>query len=83
MAITAAGLFGLTLEKMMNATSFPASGLESETADKPGRVRRRLEARKREVLIEPVHARDDVGARHEREGRDRAPRRRVATGGVW
>lgn len=34
MAITAAGLFGLTLEKFMNATSFPASGLESETAVK-------------------------------------------------
>jgi len=34
MAITAAGLFGLTLEKMMNATSLPASGIESETAVK-------------------------------------------------
>ncbi len=34
MSITAAGLFGLTLEKFMNATSFPASGLESETAVK-------------------------------------------------
>jgi hypothetical protein len=34
MAITASGIFGLTLEKMMNATSLPASGLESETATK-------------------------------------------------
>ncbi len=34
MAITASGLFGLTLEKMMNATSLPANGLESETAVK-------------------------------------------------
>lgn len=34
MAITASGLFGLTLEKALNATSFPASGLESETAVK-------------------------------------------------
>lgn len=34
MAITASGLFGLTLEKMMNATALPASGLESETAVK-------------------------------------------------
>ncbi len=34
MAITAAGLFGLTLEKMMNATALPASGIESETAVK-------------------------------------------------
>lgn len=32
MAITAAGLFGLTLEKFLNVTSLPASGLESETA---------------------------------------------------
>ena len=34
MAITAAGLFGLTLEKMMNATALPTSGIESETAVK-------------------------------------------------
>lgn len=34
MSITAAGLYGLTLEKFLNATSFPASGLESETAVK-------------------------------------------------
>jgi len=34
MAITASGLYGLTLEKMMNSTSLPASGLESETAVK-------------------------------------------------
>ena len=34
MAITASGLFGLTFEKFQNATSFPASGLESETATK-------------------------------------------------
>jgi hypothetical protein len=34
MAITAAGLFGLTLEKFLNVTSLPASGLESETATK-------------------------------------------------
>jgi len=34
MAITASGIFGLTLEKMMNSTSLPASGLESETATK-------------------------------------------------
>jgi hypothetical protein len=34
MAITASGLYGLTLEKMMNATSLPSSGLESETAVK-------------------------------------------------
>lgn len=32
MAITAAGWYGLTLEKMLNATSLPANGLESETA---------------------------------------------------
>lgn len=32
MAISASGLFGLTLEKMLNATSLPASGLESESA---------------------------------------------------
>jgi hypothetical protein len=34
MAITASGLYGLTLEKFMNGTSLPASGLESETAVK-------------------------------------------------
>ncbi len=34
MTVTAAGLYGLTLEKMMNATSLPTSGLESETAVK-------------------------------------------------
>lgn len=34
MSITASGLYGLTLEKMLNATSLPASGLESETATK-------------------------------------------------
>jgi len=34
MAITAAGLYGLTLEKFLNVTSLPASGLESETAVK-------------------------------------------------
>ncbi len=34
MAVTAAGLYGLTLEKMMNATALPTSGLESETAVK-------------------------------------------------
>ncbi len=34
MTITAAGLYGLTLEKMMNATSLPTNGLESETAVK-------------------------------------------------
>jgi hypothetical protein len=33
-AITASGLFGLTLEKQFNSTSLPASGLESETAMK-------------------------------------------------
>lgn len=32
MAVTASGLFGLTLEKFLNVTSLPASGLESETA---------------------------------------------------
>ena len=32
MAITAAGLFGLTLEKLFIASSFPASGIESESA---------------------------------------------------
>lgn len=34
MAITAAGLYGLTLEKMLNATALPTNGLESETAVK-------------------------------------------------
>lgn len=34
MAITASGLYGLTLEKMMNSTSLPTNGLESETAVK-------------------------------------------------
>ena len=34
MAITAAGFFGLTLEKMFNATALPTSGVESETATK-------------------------------------------------
>jgi hypothetical protein len=34
MAITASGLYGLTLEKFLNVTSLPASGLESETAVK-------------------------------------------------
>lgn len=34
MAITASGLYGLTLEKFLNATSLPANGLESETAVK-------------------------------------------------
>lgn len=34
MAITAAGFFGLTLEKFLIGTSFPASGVESETATK-------------------------------------------------
>jgi len=34
MAITASGLYGLTLEKFLNVTSLPASGLESETAMK-------------------------------------------------
>lgn len=34
MSITAAGWYGLTLEKMLNATSLPTSGLESETAVK-------------------------------------------------
>lgn len=32
MAITASGLYGLTLEKFFNATSFPTNGLESESA---------------------------------------------------
>lgn len=34
MSITASGWFGLTLEKALIATSFPTSGLESETATK-------------------------------------------------
>jgi hypothetical protein len=34
MAITASGLYGLTLEKFLNVTSLPANGLESETATK-------------------------------------------------
>lgn len=34
MTITASGLYGLTLEKFLIATSFPTSGLESETAVK-------------------------------------------------
>ena len=34
MAVTASGLYGLTLEKFLNATSMPTSGLESETAVK-------------------------------------------------
>ena len=34
MSITAAGLYGLTLEKFLNVTSLPANGLESETAVK-------------------------------------------------
>jgi hypothetical protein len=34
MAVTASGLYGLTLEKFLNATSLPSSGLESETAVK-------------------------------------------------
>lgn len=34
MAITASGMYGLTLEKFFNATSMPTSGLESETAVK-------------------------------------------------
>lgn len=32
MSITASGWYGLTLEKMLNATSLPTNGLESETA---------------------------------------------------
>lgn len=32
MAISGSGLYGLTLEKFLNITSLPASGLESETA---------------------------------------------------
>ncbi|MEV6413833.1 hypothetical protein [Kribbella sp. NPDC051718] len=34
MAVTASGLYGLTLEKQMNATALPTNGLESETAVK-------------------------------------------------
>jgi len=34
MAITASGLYGLTLEKMMISTALPTSGLESATAVK-------------------------------------------------
>lgn len=34
MSITTSGLYGLTLEKFLNITSLPASGLESETAVK-------------------------------------------------
>lgn len=34
MTVTAAGLYGLTLEKFMNATAMPTNGLESETAVK-------------------------------------------------
>ena len=34
MAVTASGYYGLTLEKMFNATSLPTNGLESETAVK-------------------------------------------------
>ena len=34
MAVTASGLYGLTLQKMMNATALPTSGLDSETAIK-------------------------------------------------
>lgn len=34
MSITASGLYGLTLEKFLNVTSLPASGLESESAVK-------------------------------------------------
>lgn len=34
MAITASGLYGLTLEKFLNATALPTNGLESETATK-------------------------------------------------
>lgn len=34
MSITAPGLYGLTLEKFLNVTSLPASGLESESAVK-------------------------------------------------
>lgn len=34
MTVTAAGLYGLTLTKFLNATSLPTSGLDSETAVK-------------------------------------------------
>lgn len=34
MTVSASGLYGLTLEKQMNATSLPTNGLESETAVK-------------------------------------------------
>ena len=34
MTVTASGLYGLTLEKFLIATSMPTSGLESETAVK-------------------------------------------------
>ena len=34
MAVTASGLYGLTLEKLFNATAMPTNGLESETAVK-------------------------------------------------
>lgn len=34
MAVTASGLYGLTLQKFLNGTSLPASGLDSETAVK-------------------------------------------------
>lgn len=34
MAITASGLYGLTLEKFLNVTALPTNGLESETAVK-------------------------------------------------
>lgn len=34
MAITASGLYGITLKKFLNVTSLPASGLDSETATK-------------------------------------------------
>ena len=34
MTVTASGLYGLTLEKMLNATALPTNGLESETAVK-------------------------------------------------
>lgn len=34
MAITASGMYGLTLEKFFNATALPTNGLESETAVK-------------------------------------------------
>jgi hypothetical protein len=34
MSVTASGLYGLTLEKFLNATALPTNGLESETAVK-------------------------------------------------